>query len=89
VTSHEEALLQLKADVREVMSTKAGRRLMHHVLEVVCATFAESYTGEAFSSAYAQGRRAAGLRLQALLQQYAPAEFVLLLGEELQTRGNP
>lgn len=82
--TREQQLLELKYSVREVMKTRPGRRLMHHLLENVCRTFASTVTGEI--GTYAEGRRGAGLSLQALLQDWAPAEFVLLLGEELQAR---
>jgi hypothetical protein len=72
---------QLASDVRAVMATPAGRRLLWHLLSGVCGVFATTETGEERSSLLRNGARDAGLRLQHQLQQWAPAEFVLLLGE--------
>lgn len=78
----EEHRRNLATTVRRVLSSPEGRRFVYHLLDEICGVFGPSWTGEALSGAYAEGRRSAGLSIMKELQDWAPAEFVHLLGEE-------
>jgi hypothetical protein len=77
----EEHLRQLRRDLREVLALPAGRRVLWYVLEGICGVFASTERGSDRATALRNGARAAGLLLQRQLQDWAPAEFVLLLTE--------
>lgn len=73
----------LKQAMKEVIATHAGRLLLWHILEGVCQVFSTTETGEERSSLVRAGERRAGLILQRQMQDWAPAEFVHLLTENM------
>lgn len=76
---------QRTTDLREVMGTQAGRRLVWRLLDVgSTGLHAASYTGEALSSAYAEGRRAIGIELMREVQGVAPLEYLAMMNEAMQ-----
>lgn len=78
-----EALLvkqQEEDDVRWLMGDERGRRLVWRWLSEA-GLFRTSYAPEALAIAFAEGQRNQGLRLQALVMEHAPQQFVRMLAE--------
>lgn len=79
----EENLHRAKSAFQAVAATAEGRVAFWWVLEAVCGTFATTETGDERGSLVRAGERKAGLKVQHLLMEWAPAEFVRLLGENM------
>lgn len=75
--------LQRKLDVRTVMESPAGRRLLWAWLHE-WGLFDGSFTGEALSSAHAEGRRAIAVTVLQELQQHARASYLDMVSEALE-----
>lgn len=69
--------------LRSVMGTSDGRAALWALLER-CNTFGGSYTGDAFSTAYAEGRRSVGVETLGWLQGLDPGRYALMLKEQLE-----
>lgn len=79
---HERLREQIRRmDMQAVMGTQAGRRFVWQVLAGRCGTFGASFTGEALTGAFNEGRRAVGLELMAALQEVCPEAYLAMLGE--------
>lgn len=77
---------QLKADFQAVMSLAAGRRVIWWFIDGVCGVHSGGFTGEALSTAFAEGRRDVGLKLLLKAQEWAPQELVHAIVEEFRER---
>ena len=74
-------------DLREVMDTRAGRRVVWRIIDLKARVAASSFAGEeTHAMAYAEGRRAVGLDLMAHAQRVAPTEYVHMLAEATEER---
>lgn len=73
--------LQEVEDLREVMSTPAGRRFVHRVLGL-CGTFRLSFAGEqTHATAFNEGKRSVGNQLFAEVEAVSPNQFLNMLRE--------
>lgn len=75
-----------EADLRAVMATGSGRRLVWRLIDDAAGTFGGTYTGEALSGAYGEGRRSIGIALMAEAQRVARVDYVRMLAESLEAR---
>lgn len=78
-----EALLakhQEEGDVQWLMGDERGRRLVWRWLGEA-GLFRTSYSAEGLAMAFNEGQRNQGLRLQALVMEHAPHQFVRMLAE--------
>jgi len=71
--------------VSAVLSTAEGRAFAWGLLERA-NTFGSSYTGEALSGAYAEGRRSIGLDVMRELQTLEPSHYSLMVREQTDAR---
>lgn len=76
-----ERLAQENAVISGIMATPGGRAWMHDYL-AFCAVFGSTYTGEALSSAFQEGRRAVGLRLLADVMRACPDMYIQMMREQ-------
>lgn len=74
--------LQRGDDIRAVMNTVEGRRYNWRLLNEA-GLFSSSYTGEAISGAFSEGKRAFAVRLMADLQAECPHLYLLMVEERL------
>lgn len=69
--------------MRSVMATSHGRRFVWRYLNEM-GVFGASYApGDALATAYNEGRRSAGLSLQAELKRLCAADYVRMHGEAI------
>lgn len=73
-------------DLGWAMSDARGRRLIWRLVEQFCGAFDASFTDQALLTAYAEGKRAPGLRLVAEVQRVAPNDYLRMLAEEMARR---
>jgi hypothetical protein len=66
--------------VRDVMSSTNGRQWMLSILEH-CHVFAPSFTGEALTTAFAEGQREVGLFFTNDIMSFCPEQWVRMLQE--------
>ena len=71
-----------REDLRAVLDTAAGRRVLWSLLDAA-GVYGASYTGEAISTAYAEGRRAIGITLLQKIEDLAPGSFLTMQREVL------
>lgn len=74
--------LQRADDMRAVMGTVSGRRFIWRLLNEA-GLFSSSYTGEAISGAYGEGKRAVAVKLMADLQAESKDAYVTMVAERL------
>ncbi len=74
--------LQRADDMRTVMGTTEGRRFVWRLLNEA-GLFSSSYTGEAISGAFSEGKRAFAVRLMADLQLESRDAYVRMVAERL------
>ena len=67
-------------DIVWLMSNKRGRRIVHRLLDQA-GVYHQSYTGEALSTAFNEGRRSRGLKLIDMITAHCPEQYALLLRE--------
>lgn len=67
-------------DIVWLMSNKRGRRIVRRLLDQA-GVYQLSYTGEALSTAFNEGRRSAGNKLIAIVAAHCPEQYTLLLRE--------
>lgn len=67
-------------DLKLVMETECGRRVIWRLMEQA-GVFSSSYTGEALSSAFAEGKRNSGLRLFNEVMQACPDLYLVMAAE--------
>jgi hypothetical protein len=77
--------LQFREDLAAVLDTAAGRRLIAAHL-VGCGVLSSSWTGDALSGSYREGRRSAGLNLLDTIAATLPALYPLILQEMTNVR---
>lgn len=70
-------------DLKEVMSTPAGRRVLGQIIEG-SGIKKSSYTGNS-ETFYKEGRRSIGIWLEDEIKEAAPKEFVLQFNENANT----
>lgn len=73
-------VLQEKQDLVDVMSTPAGRRLMHKILART-GIYRCSFNGQSNATIFAEGGRNQGLMLLADIQTVAPGSYLKMLEE--------
>lgn len=73
---------QYDADLRELLSTSAGRRFFYRVCHDTCRILAKSYTGNS-DTFFNEGRRSIGVFLWEEGQRVAPADVVQCLVDSL------
>lgn len=74
---------QSHADFRAVVATPEGRRF---VWELLGPAFTASFTGDALTTAYNEGRRGAANEILARLNDHAPEALVAMLTAAAQAR---
>lgn len=67
-------------DLIWLMSNKRGRRIARRLLDQA-GVYQQSYTGEALSMAFNEGRRSRGLKLINMIAANCPEQYALLLKE--------
>lgn len=73
---------QRSADVRAVMDTGAGKRLLWGVIEQDCNGFGGSFVaGHADISAFNEGRRSIGVDLMLEIQTAAPEQYAAMVAD--------
>lgn len=75
---------QAQADLREVMGTPAGRRVVWRLLER-CRLFSTSFTGNS-ETFFREGERSVGLWLLQELEALAPEAFATMWAEQIDAR---
>jgi hypothetical protein len=73
-------------DLRAVMSTLEGRRLLWTIIDDWGGAFSGSFTGDALTGAYSEGRRSLAIDLMRQLQAAAPADYMRALQEAVGER---
>lgn len=77
-----DARRQAEADVREVMSTPAGRRFVWRLLDI-CNVFGASYTSDTHATAHYEGQRFQGIRLMNEVQRLCPKLYLTMVTERM------
>ena len=72
-------------DLRKVLDSREGRRVLWSILDEA-GVYGASYTGEAISSAYAEGRRGVGITLLQKIENLAPGSYLTMQREALDER---
>lgn len=72
---------EARLDLRHVLSTPRGRRFVWRVL-AMARIYEQSFTGDALTTAFNEGRRAVGNQLLAELNDTDPDAFVAMLREQ-------
>lgn len=78
------ATVQMRDDVRKLMGTVPGRRVVWYLLEQF-GIFRTSYSSEALAMAFSEGRRSAGLELMALVCTFCPEQYDKMAREARET----
>lgn len=71
-----------REDLRRVLDSREGRRVLWSILDAA-GVYGASYTGEAISTAYAEGRREIGITLLRKIESLAPGSFITMQREVL------
>lgn len=74
---------QRKEDLRSILSTAAGRRVLYRLI-VEAGAFAPSFTVEPLVTAFNEGRRKGGLSLLEEVQTASREAYLLMLSERLE-----
>lgn len=69
----------LIADLRAVLKTASGRKVIYHILDL-CNLYADSFTGNS-QTFHLEGKRSIGLDILALIQEVDPKAYPKLLLE--------
>jgi len=77
------AARQADEDLKAVMGTQQGRRVMWRLLHNGAGLYEPSFTGEGLSSAYNEGRRSVGLKLMLELQRVDERAYIDMMSEAL------
>ncbi len=78
---------QLQSDFRELLNSKAGRRLFLELFEK-CNLLGASFARDAAQTAFNEGTRSPGLWLKEKIEAARPGEFGRLLTEAANPREN-
>lgn len=78
------AAAEARLDLRQVLSTPRGRRFVWRMLSMA-RIYEQSFTGDALTTAFNEGRRAVGNQLLAELNETAPDAFITMLQEQRAT----
>lgn len=74
---------QRDSDLKTVLSTPEGRRILWWLLDDVCGLYGPSYTPEAAHTAYREGRRSIAMDVLREARRVAPTSYVTALQEAL------
>jgi len=74
---------QLDADIRAVMETQAGRRVVWWLLDGVAGLHGPSFAGEATATAYNEGRRSVGIDVMQAVQRLTKPAYLLMVEERM------
>lgn len=85
---------QLKAqavddDLRHVMSSPQGRRVIFRLIQGLANVMGGSYAGEATATAFNEGRRAVGIGLMLEVQRVSPELWNRLVAEHFLVQVKP
>lgn len=69
-------------DLRKVLETVSGRRVLWSILDA-SGVYGLSYTGEAMSTGFNEGRRQIGITLLQKIEDLAPGSFLMMQREVL------
>ena len=75
----------LRDDLKYVMSSEQGRRLLHHLIYEECKLEGISYAAHANDTAFREGQRRIGALLQTMLRVVTPSEYIAMMAEKLQS----
>jgi hypothetical protein len=89
MTAAELSQHQREEDMKAVLSTPEGRRFFWHLLDDVTRLHAASFTGDALTTAYAEGRRSVGIELMTEAQRVALPGYRAMVAEALQELAQP
>ena len=79
------ARTQARLDLKEVMGTPAGRRLMRHIIDARCQPGATSFAGEeTHRAAFVEGRKDVGRELLGWCRRDCPQLWAQMVAEGLQ-----
>lgn len=73
-----------EADLKEIMSSPAGRRTFFAWLER-CGVMASSFDSNAHTMAFLEGRRSMGIEMLQRIQAVTPAEYLQMMVEHAKT----
>lgn len=76
-----------EADVRWLMGSKRGRRIIWRLLDQA-GVFRSSFNTNAMTMAFAEGNRNYGLRTLALIHAQCPEQYQLMIKEQVNERSN-
>lgn len=71
-----------EADLRATLDTSRGRRILWSVL-AQAGVYGRSFTGDALSTAYNEGRREVGIALLERVERSAPGAYLKMMKEAL------
>lgn len=77
---NERALEQLQSDIHNLMSSESGRRIAWWLLESA-GVYHSSYFDSAHAMAYAEGRRAYGLKFLEKISILTPDQYLIMQQE--------
>lgn len=97
IASNEEAQARLRSreerreqqereDLRAVLRTIEGRRLVWRFIDDVAGAFSRSYVGDTTGTIFNEGRRSIGLALMVEAQRASHADYVHMMAEALQSK---
>lgn len=77
---------QAELDMRSVMASPEGRRLVWRLIDETAQTLGGSFVQDSHVTAFNEGRRSVGIELMRRAQEWAPNEFMRALQEALTER---
>jgi hypothetical protein len=72
---------QYRSDLKTVMETPQGRRVLYRVVFQLAAVESLSYTGSSEQTFFREGRRDVGISLMRELQDELPEQYLTMLSE--------
>lgn len=81
--AEEDAARQRDEDLRNVMGTAAGRRFVWRLIDEHAGTFGGSFSSDALTTAFNEGRRSVGRELMTEAQRLATSAYMDMLREHL------
>jgi len=71
-----------REDLRKVLDSREGRRVLWSILDA-SGVYGLSYTGEAMSTGFNEGRRQIGITLLQKVEELAPGSYLMMQREVL------
>ncbi|MBA1159380.1 hypothetical protein [Microvirga mediterraneensis] len=81
----EEIATRERDDLRKVLDSREGRRVLWSLLDAA-GVYGLSYTGEAMSTGFNEGRRSVGITLLQKIEDLAPGSFLTMQREVLEEK---